>query len=187
MVSLRESRLLIADDDERLLERLVQALRGEVGTIAVATSTSMARAALRLADVDLLLLDVNLSDGTALDVLGDLDEQVSAPAVVAMSGVATPLESFRLAHLGVVEYLSKPFGPDALRGALDRALTRPVDLRPFVRRTVGHRAVQAVEQEVRATMVAEAMVRADGSRRKAARLLQVSRQLLQHILRRVTP
>ncbi|WP_437764056.1 helix-turn-helix domain-containing protein [Sorangium sp. So ce764] len=41
-----------------------------------------------------------------------------------------------------------------------------------------------VEEQVRTILVDEALARAGGSRRKAAQLLNISRQLLQHSLRR---
>ena len=60
------------------------------------------------------------------------------------------------------------------------------DFLPRVRGVVGERSLHEVEREVRATMVNEALTRAGGSRREAARLLKVSRQLLQHILRQAS-
>jgi hypothetical protein len=44
-------------------------------------------------------------------------------------------------------------------------------------------AIHDVEELARGTMVREALARSQGSRTGAARLLRVSRQLLQHILR----
>jgi transcriptional regulator with PAS, ATPase and Fis domain len=49
---------------------------------------------------------------------------------------------------------------------------------------VGQRQIHEVQDEVRETMLREALGRARGSRRAAAKLLRVSRQLVQHMLRR---
>jgi two-component system response regulator RegA len=102
---------------------------------------------------------------------------------VAMSGTAEPGESFRLAQLGVRTYLHKPLRLDELEAALVYARTAPADLRPYARGLVGLRPIHEVEEELRKTMVEEALARAGGSRSGAARLLAVSRQLLQHMLR----
>ncbi len=58
------------------------------------------------------------------------------------------------------------------------------DLTPLLRAVVGRKSVHQVEEQVRATMVAEALARANGNLSSAARMLSISRQLLQHILKR---
>jgi DNA-binding NtrC family response regulator len=58
-----------------------------------------------------------------------------------------------------------------------------IELRAMVREGVGQMGVREAELVVRRTMVAEALARSGGNRRAAARMLGVSRQHLQHILR----
>ncbi len=116
-------------------------------------------------------------------MLREAAELPAAPVVIAMSGVAGPSESFRLAQLGVRNYLTKPLRLETLEFAINEALQSAPDLTPHVRAQVGHVPVRELERHVRRTMVDEALARADGSRRGAARLLFVSRQLLQHMLR----
>ncbi|WP_437598342.1 helix-turn-helix domain-containing protein [Sorangium sp. So ce590] len=86
--------------------------------------------------------------------------------------------------MGVRSFLAKPLRLEELDRAIDDALARPPDLRPQVRAAVGQTSIQEVEEQVRTIMVDEALARAGGGRRKAAQLLNISRQLLQHILRR---
>lgn len=57
------------------------------------------------------------------------------------------------------------------------------DLTAVLRATVGARPLAEVEQAARRVMVMEALARTGGSKTAAAKLLQISRQLLQHILR----
>jgi two-component system response regulator RegA len=176
-------RLLIVDDDRSLLRALEGALREELGEIRCCASAACASQALSGWVPELLVLDVALPDGTAFDVLERVAACRPAPTVVAISGAATAAESFRLAQLGVRVYLAKPFSTDELRRALARAASEPADIRPLVRDLVGKRPLREVERDVRATMVAEALDRSAGSRGGAGRLLRVSRQLVQHILR----
>jgi DNA-binding NtrC family response regulator len=125
-----------------------------------------------------------LADGDAFDVLAALQGCTPAPLVVAISGAATPAQTFRLAELGVRGFVAKPFGLGELREAIRRAGAEPPDLTAAIRAQVGHRAIGEVSSEVRQTMLDEALARTGGSRRHAAALLKISRQLLQYLLRR---
>ena len=136
------------------------------------------------ASVPLLLLDFELPDGNAFDVLARIRAAGPSPVLIAMSGAAGAEESFALAQRGVRAYLEKPVNLATLERVVDRALATPPDLDPHLRSTVGHRPVREVEEMVRQTMVEEALERSAGSRRGAARLLSISRQLLQHIIKR---
>jgi DNA-binding NarL/FixJ family response regulator len=129
------------------------------------------------------LLDLVLPDGDAFALLALLERRYPLPRIVAMSGVAGPEQSFRLAQLGVRAFLAKPFDTAALRAAVDDAVSARPDLRPHLRQVVGQRSLREVESEVRGTMLREALARG-GSRRAAARLLRISRQLVQHIIRK---
>jgi DNA-binding NtrC family response regulator len=106
------------------------------------------------------------------------------PRVIAISGAAGPDESFKLAQCGVRAFLKKPFNLEELEAAVEQALTEPPDLAPHLKSAVGLIPIKNDEETVRATMVPEALARAKGNRRMAARALSISRQLLQHILRR---
>jgi DNA-binding NtrC family response regulator len=176
--------VLVVDDDESLLRML--------GSIEPAWAEELrcradARSAIELLESwtpDVILLDFTLPDGSAYDVIGAISEKAAAPHVVIMSGTACPLDAFRIAQLGAGAYISKPFTRAEFLEAIAEAVETRVDLRPQIRSLVGKRPVRDVEHEVRDTMLREALARADGNRRAAARLLDVSRQLLQHMLRR---
>lgn len=175
---------LVVEDDERLRPVLVEALEAlgfevnQAGSVGAATSLLEARVP------DLLLLDVALPDGRALDLLTVVERVSPRPSIVAVSGAAGPDESFRLAERGVRAYLVKPIQLEELARAVERALSEPPDLAPHLRSAVGRVPIKEVEATVRSTMVEEALGRGKGSRRAAARVLGISRQLLQHILRR---
>jgi len=185
--SMGASRLMVVDDDPTLLRALESALEGEVADIRCCAGVATACALLKDWLPEILLLDVTLPDGDAFGVLEALRAREPTPLVVAITGTATPAQAFRLAELGVRAYVEKPFTVAELREAVARARREPPSIEPQLRNTVGHRGLREVEQGVRTTLVREAMARAGGSRTKAAALLGVSRQLLQHILRRRHP
>lgn len=132
---------------------------------------------------DLLLLDVSLPDGSAFDLLHDLRSRSPRPLVVAISGKVCPKECFDLALLGVQRFLPKPLDLDVLESTLRDVSAQIPDVDTHLRLLVGKLSLHDMENQVRVTMVAEALARGR-SMRGAARLLSISRQLLQHILRK---
>ena len=166
---------------------LLRSLRGALAETYrdVRACLTVGEAELAVADwwPDLVLLDVVLPDGGAHEVLDLLEGRHPAPAVIAMSGAAEPAQSFLLAARGVRAYLQKPLRLDRLQAVIQHTLRAAPDLRPVLRQTVGHKPLADVQTEVRAVMLDEALARSQGSRRGAARLLSVSRQLLQYLLR----
>ncbi len=174
------------EDSVALVRALKAALasRGDAVTVSSCGTAADAHRFLAECTPDLLLLDVHLPDGSAFDVLATVRTRRPLPVIVAMSGQASSDEAFRLAQFGVRAYLSKPLDLANLNAALDSALAQAPELELHVRAAVGHRAIKDVEHLVRTTMVDEALAQATGNRRRTAQLLQISRELLQHILRR---
>jgi two-component system response regulator RegA len=177
-------RLLVIEDNAALRRTLALALAERAAEIRSAASVGEAEPLVRAWHPDAVVLDFALPDGNAFDVLRVIAETEPMPALVAISGMAGPQESFRLAQLGVRAFVPKPLDLESLERAFDDALNTAPDLAPFVRAAVGHVGVREVEEQVRATMVSEALARSHGSRNRAARMLEVSRQLLQHILKK---
>ncbi len=176
-------RVLIVEDSAPLAKTLVSVLQPRANATTVAATVAEAREAIQREPPDVLFLDFALPDGNGFEVLETVAEASRMPALIAMSGTASPDEAFRLAQLGVRAFVPKPIELGALEAALQTALHSAPDLAPLIRASVGHLGVRDVEEDVRDTMVSEALNRA-GSRKGAARLLSISRQLLQHILKR---
>lgn len=176
-------RILIVEDNASLREALESALGGRV-TVESCANVQQAAVKLRALQPDVVLLDFDLPDGSALDVIRLAVERGPVPAFVAMSGVANAEQAFCLAQLGVRSYLPKPVTLAQVEQAIERAVDTGPDVTPHVRAAVGKVPLKDFERVVRETMLTEALARSDGSRRGAARLLDVSRQLLQHMLRR---
>ncbi|WP_044964237.1 MULTISPECIES: response regulator [Sorangium] len=177
-------RWLVVEDDARLRRALHEALEARGAEVVACASVAEAHRALADGAFQGIIADVMLPDGNAVDVVERAMTCAVAPTIVAISGSASPAVSFRLAQMGVRSFLAKPLRLEELERTIDDALARPPDLRPQVRAAVGRASIQDVEEQVRTVMVDEALARAGGNRRKAAKLLNISRQLLQHILRR---
>jgi two-component system response regulator RegA len=176
-------RVLVVEDNVALSGRVCATLAESYRDVRACNSVSEVEPSIAGWWPDLVLLDVVLADGDAGEVLELLERHHPAPAVIAMSGTAGAAQSFALGARGVRAFLEKPLELDRLQAVIDHVLDAVPDLRPMVKQLVGYKALADVETEVRDVMIHEALART-GTRRGAARLLSVSRQLLQYLLRR---
>lgn len=174
-------RVLIVEDDK--------ALCGALARVASRWGDEILQAhrvadALELLETNptLLIVDVRMPDGSGLDVVEAASRRLPVPTMVAVSGEASAEESFRLAQVGVRAYLAKPLGLDEFVSKVEAALRDAPDLEPVAAAAVGHRPLRRVQDEVRRTMVDQALARAEGNRSAAARLLHVSRQAVQQMV-----
>jgi DNA-binding NtrC family response regulator len=175
--------VLVVEDHPGLRATLSEVARETARRVESAGSVREALEHLSVWTPSLVLLDFVLPDGTGLDVLTHTARLAPAPRVVAISGEATPEDSFRLARAGVQCFLHKPFGLERIRAAMSEALESLPDPLPEVRGSVGVIPIKDLEANVRRAMVSEALARSGGSLRGAASLLGISRQTLQHILK----
>jgi len=148
-----------------------------------ADSLEAARAALKSRHFSALFLDLELSEAGCFELLESIEAHPTMPHVVAIGNSTRMDVGFRLAQLGVRAVVQKPVEARSLALALEGLLTQPPNLRRLVRTSVGLVGVRVMEDLIRSEMVAEALARSRGSRRGAASMLRISRQLLQHIMR----
>lgn len=180
----RGRRLVIVSGDRELRGALTIAVRRRVAESRSVATAAGAVALIRAWRPDVVVLDCELPDGCGCDVMRAIGDVEPTAAVIAVGGRVAPEDSFRMAQLGARVFVAKPVGPAGLLRAFEAALATTPDLGPLARAAVGHLGVREAEEAVRRAMVAEALARAHGSRHAAARLLAISRQLLQHILRK---
>jgi DNA-binding NtrC family response regulator len=173
---------LVVDDDAGLSAGIARFLREQHLRVGTAASAADAIGQLR-AKPDLVILDVRLPDGDAFTVLEHARRLAPAPIRIALSGEASPEDAFRLAQYGVRGFLQKPVGLDELWDAIQAAVEEPPDLAPLVQQTVGHLSLKQLTTKVREEAIAQALARARGSRTGAARILKVTRQAVQQMLR----
>jgi DNA-binding NtrC family response regulator len=104
---MKTPRALIVDDDPGFLEGLAELVRREGFEVSTAPSLKQAREEMAAHPPDILLVDLNLPDGTGFDLVAGL-EPALAPEIVLITGqasVETAVESLRR---GVADYLTKP-------------------------------------------------------------------------------
>ncbi len=113
--------LLIVEDDRALGEGVRLALQsGELRPV-LCRSLGEARSLLAARTFSLALLDVNLPDGSGLDLLGELRRAGGPPAILLTANdletdIVTGLES------GACDYITKPFSLAVLRARVNAQL-----------------------------------------------------------------
>ncbi|MCU0659904.1 MAG: response regulator, partial [Polyangiaceae bacterium] len=119
--------VLVVDDDPLFRRLVVKSLQpGEQITVLEAGGVELAKRVLeqRAAerrDVDVLVTDLQMKDGSGLDLIELLPELSPGTIPILMSGVASPRDYQSALRLGAVDLLIKPFSKEALGQALQRA------------------------------------------------------------------
>ena len=111
------------EDDTTLGRGIQLALQDPDATIALTGTLSQAREMLAQKKFDLLILDVNLPDGSALDLLREVRQGEAVPVILLTANdlemdVVTGLES------GADDYITKPFSLAILRARVNAQLRR---------------------------------------------------------------
>lgn len=175
-------RVLVVEDDASLRAAIAGAVRSWGPQVLEAGTARQAKALLAPVP-DLIIIDIRLPDEPAFAVLEAVSKLWPVPITIAMSGRASPGEAFRLARLGVRAYLAKPFSIEDLNATVEAARRDTPMLDPSVTDFVGRVPLRVLQNKVRDVMVRQALALTGGSRSGAARLLAVSRQAVQQILR----
>jgi DNA-binding NtrC family response regulator len=178
----RPERVLIVEDHKPLRQAIARAARSWGAEVLEAGTVREGRALLaRLPDV--VIVDVALPDGQAQPIVEDAVRMRPVAAVIAMSGQASAEEAFQLARSGARRYLPKPISLEELTRSVEEALGDRPSLDPFVAAHVGNTPLREVQGEVRRVMIEQALAKARNSRSGAARLLDMTRQAVQQIVR----
>jgi DNA-binding response OmpR family regulator len=118
------AKVLVVDDDVDHCLMLEVALQHLGYEVALAHSYQEAVVLLRANDVDALVCDLTLGDGTALDVIGALGARRPRVSVV-LSGFDAEEDRERTLAAGFDVHLVKPTSIDELGSVLRNGLRRP--------------------------------------------------------------
>lgn len=117
------ARLLVIDDETRLMNALCNTLRDEGYEAVGVSSGAEALAALEVGRFDLVLTDVMLPKMDGITLLRKalaIDPQLVA---IVMTGHGTIPNAVEAMKVGAIDYVLKPFNLGTLRPALERGLT----------------------------------------------------------------
>jgi response regulator of citrate/malate metabolism len=123
--------VLVVEDDPyvaRLHGRLVDATSG-FQTVATAASGEEARALVVKVNPDLAIVDLSMPGSDGISLLRGLRRDGHPLEVIVVTAVRDARVVLEVMHLGVVDYLVKPFAPERLQQALGAFITRARTLR----------------------------------------------------------
>jgi two-component system OmpR family response regulator len=121
-------RVLVIEDDARIVSFLDKGLTAEGHTVTCATKATEAEAALEHygEGLDLVLLDLGLPAGDGEDILRRLRRRGSTVPVIVLTARAEVADRVRGLDAGANDYLTKPFAFEELLARM-RAVRRTVE------------------------------------------------------------
>src|SRR5258708_5899524 len=134
-----QPRILIADDQQDVLDALRLLLKGHGYSIETVNSPADLLAAVGRQQFDILLIDLNYARDTTsgregLDVLSQLGKIEDAPPVVAMTGWATVGLAVEAMQYGVSDFVEKPWTNTRLLEILQKQIALGRERRESQRR-----------------------------------------------------
>lgn len=119
----RPIRVLLVDDDEFLKPALKRSLERCGCDVVLADSVDGAVATLLGRSFDVVVTDLQIGEGSGLDVIQKTREVASSTKVVLMSGSLTAEDRAKALGLGALAVLDKPFSPmDLSRAVLEASV-----------------------------------------------------------------
>ncbi len=116
-------RVLIVEDDAMLADGLTATLRHEGFVVDSVASAEQAEAAIKVSEIDLIILDIGLPGMDGFTWLRRLRSRGDEQAVLVLTARDAVSDRVHGLKLGADDYLPKPFDFDELRARL-RALAR---------------------------------------------------------------
>jgi DNA-binding NtrC family response regulator len=128
------SNILVVDDDPSVLASIRELLQEQGYGVEGADGVATAWERLHACAIDLMICDVQLSDGDGLSLIRKLKKDSPNLPVVVMTAHGTMTTAIEATKLGALDYLLKPFDPEQLLELIElglddaRLLSRRVQL-----------------------------------------------------------
>jgi diguanylate cyclase (GGDEF)-like protein/PAS domain S-box-containing protein len=121
---LNRSKILVVDDEPRMLSALCELLEMRSYDVTAASSGQMAIDLLHQQNFDLVLLDLNMPGTDGFGVLQHIEQHSSHIPAIVVSGDTTIDAAIRAMRQGVHDFVRKPYAPEDLLRIIDQALAR---------------------------------------------------------------
>lgn len=128
--------IFLLEDDAALGRGISMALCGAEQAVVLADSIAQARQTLAKTQFDLLILDINLPDGSGLDLLRALRSQGNATPIILLTANDLEMDEVTGLEAGADDYITKPFSLAVLRARVQAQLRRR-SVQPSTRIEIG--------------------------------------------------
>lgn len=116
--------IFLLEDDETLGRGIAMALTGTDTSVTCCSTLTQALETLAEKRSDLLILDVNLPDGSGLDLLRQVRMNGNATPVILLTANDLELDEVTGLEAGADDYITKPFSLAVLRARVNAQLRR---------------------------------------------------------------
>ncbi len=117
-----EYKILVVDDDARMLNSLRELMSLSGYNVVAAQGGSEALAILDSATIDLMLLDLNMPGFTGHQVMDYVERRELDTTVIVVSGESSFEAVSRVLRRRAYDYIKKPYAPDELLHTVENAL-----------------------------------------------------------------
>jgi two-component system response regulator PilR (NtrC family) len=116
--------LLIVDDEASLRDFLSIVFEGEGWAVETAGSLAEARLAIQRKEPDVVLCDLNIPDGSGIDLLREVKEARPSVAFVMITAYTSTKSAVDALKAGAFDYIAKPFDIEELKIIVGKAVER---------------------------------------------------------------
>jgi len=118
------ARILVVDDEEIVIRSCLR-IFGEGGyDVDAVRSGAEALTKISEKEYDVVILDIMMPKMGGLEVLQRIKESDPGVEVIMVTGLSQMQNALRSRQLGAFDYVPKPFGPDELKFAVEKALEK---------------------------------------------------------------
>ena len=118
--------LLIVEDDRGLSQGLLKALKAENRHVVTCQNIRTAREQILCGTPSLILLDINLPDGSGLTLLKEVKQTYPDLPVILLTANDTDMDIVEGLEQGADDYITKPFSLPVLRARVNTQLRKAV-------------------------------------------------------------
>ena len=118
------TRILLADPDPRSQQDIASLLAERGYSLDAAPDLASALEPVREGAVDLILADLSLPGGGGMELLHEVQSSNPDTSVVLLSAFGSVQDAVKAMRSGAADFLGKPFAPDQVLLAVDRALEK---------------------------------------------------------------
>jgi formate/nitrite transporter len=119
-----DTHVLVIDDEPVVLESCRRIFSDRGWKVTVTASPREALGLVAAQHFDLIVSDWKMPEMDGVDLVEVLDKRAPDAAIVMITGYPSVDRATEVMKRGAMDFLAKPFTPDELTGAADRALTR---------------------------------------------------------------